>query len=176
MEQNEVLNDIMALCDSIVSTNNEAEYRAMERRDNVVEKFKKWNDDFFARYDAVFSKICELCRICGNIRKGDLENYKFAEWKVSFKNGNKEFQIEGNVYGIKNNQKYIRIYRFVDGFSRGCANSYYILNGDAYNWETGILSDFLESVNFVYFDSVFANKLAELAKIISEHTQEISKI
>lgn len=176
MENTEILNKMMSLCDSIMKTHESVDGQVKEHQSDVSNRFTDWYNQFVSRYGAVLSKMWDMGRIAVDYVDRDSHRRIWRDWVVRFKVGNTEFAVTGNLKMTGTNCD-MTFYRFVDGFSAGNCSVYYPLHNQLTLFQSELFGDFLDKVDFSHFDKAFTSQMTELAKIISDNdAQRLSKI
>jgi hypothetical protein len=174
MENTEILNKMMSLCDSIMKTHESVDGQVKEHQSDVSARFTDWYNRFVSRYGAVLSKMWDMGRIAVDYIGSDSRIWH--DWRVSFKVGNTEFGVKGDLR-MQGTSCDMKVYRYVDGFSAGSCSVYYPLHNHITLFQSELFGDFLDKVDFSHFDKAFTAQMTDLAKIISENdAQRLSKI
>lgn len=174
MENTEILNKMMALCDSIMKTHESVDGQAKAHQSDVSTRFTEWYNQFVSRYGAVLSKMWDMGRIAVDYIGSDSRIWH--DWVVSYMVGNTEFAVSGDLK-MTGTSCDMKVYRYVDGFSAGSCSVYYPLHNQLTLFQSKLFGDFLDKVDFSHFDKAFTAQMTDLAKIISENdAQRLSKI
>lgn len=174
MENNEVLQKIVELCDSIVETHERTMARSSESAEDTCRRVRNWHADFKSRYGDVMNRLKKLGDICmsfGDYRNDIYKKERPYECTARTKRDDVEIYLKIEYCG------YPTIYVFENGYTKGSCSMYYPLNNQCDSWMVELFKMFLDVVNLDDIDKCFALKIAEMSKIISDHDKtELDRI